>query len=581
MMLDDDEPLHLLRYNAPSRQVAAPSPRNYLELRHPAEPLWPESGDSTYRLEGLSSDRRANLVRHNPAVGITSFPYNVFVFPQGNVQLRSLDEAHDVPSISAAEVNWVPYNDGLPVPSSYHQERTGLHPLSVVNQSSHREALIQSAVNDQAIVNPMEDIPGLGELDFLSQWDRLEAERRGYATAQEVSLARRRGDLAVGTGTNAGPIVVFRPEVSLLNPVEQPQGPGAWRFLTSDGETSNANLADIQFGGTRGLPRHPSARQIRRLGELYIQMGLTNLAAQIDIVWVPGAEDNEVDFDIALSEVDLPEEQDEGQQRPQTPPSVAIIPGQVSPHHNPAGLPVDRTNNGGVRGGVHDQTGGEWAEYQTMSRHGGRIITIDRSRAWHDHPEPHKLMVYSSRGWRKWGHANDMDWKDELKVAKLNKHREQTHTRAKWPALRDVKREDYTPEELKYVMDAVKAAGGERPKMDMEKLTVDFHRRFPQRVHTETGLQSLTDRLRKEYEVCGGLKPRKKRGWKQLEESKASRSAAEAAVSKSRVNSEDDGEDDGEGEGEGEGEGGEGGEVEDAEGEEVGEDGDEDLAEGE
>jgi hypothetical protein len=540
MLLDDDESTHLGLSNAPSSQVAMPLPLDYLERRFPEEPLWPEPGNSIYQRDGLSKARRANLVRHFPALAVTKFPYNIFIFPEGIIGLGLPGEVNDFPTVSEADVEWYEGSQGTIMPSSYHQESTGLHLLSLANLPSDREAPIQLEINHHAIVNPMEDIPGLGELIFLSDWDRQEAARRGYATPHDVSTARRRGDLAVGTGINAGPIVVFRPAREFLNPVEQPAGPGAWRFLTSAGDTSNASLADIQFGGTRGLPRYPSARQIRHLGQLFIQEGRTNLAAEIDLVWVPGAEDVEDEEDPTLdSELDAQDDDDEqDQQEPQTPPANVPI-NCPSPRHNPDGLTVDPTNNGGVRGGVHDQTAeGKWVEYQTMRRHGGRIITIDRSRAWHNYPQPHKMWCYSHRGWRKWLHADDMDWADKRKVEHLNKHRDQTHNRADWPRLRVVKRQDYTRAELEFVMERIKAAGGNRPMMDMEKLAAEFHRRFPLRAHSDTGLQSLTDRLRVEYEKFKGLKPRKKRGWSQHEGSKAARGAAQAAKSETRVDSE-------------------------------------------
>jgi hypothetical protein len=557
MLFDDDEPEHLQQANAASAPLDMPLPRNYLETIHPAEALWPEPGHSTYRLEGLSSERRANLVRHNPAVGIANFPYNVFVFPQGNIQLRSLREVHDLPSISEANVSWVPYNDGSVVPSSYHQERTGTHPLSVVNQSSDREALVQEAVNSHAIVNPMEDIPGLGRLLFLSEEDQQEAARRGYATPYDVSMARRRGDLAVGTGTNAGPIVVFWPDLENLNPVDDPQGPGAWRFLTSDGETSNANLATINFGGSRGLPARPSAGQIRRLGQLFVQEGHTNLAADIDLVWVPGAEDEDDEVDMVLSS----EDEEDGEEEPQTVSSDI----RRSPGHNPDGLLVDPTNNGGIHGGEHDQTG-EWPEYQTMTRLGGRTITIDRSRTWFKCPEPHKLWCYSEKGWTKWLHANDMDWTDKEKVRDLNKHREQTHGRAHWPALRAEKRVDYTRKELEHVMDLVKAADGKRLKME-GKLANEFYLRFPLRAQSNTGLQSLYDRLKREYKDHDGLKPRNPRGWSKKQQSRAARGNLKSGQSKDRVQSEESGNDE-----DGAGEDGE--DAEDVESEESEEDGD-------
>lgn len=328
--------------------------------------------------------------------------------------------------------------------------------------------------------------------------------------------------------------------------------------MTSDGETSNANLATIQFGGSRGLPAYPSARQIRRLGQLFVQEGLTNLAAQIDIVWVPGAEDDEDEADPALdSEIDVREEQEDPMEFDQSQPTQNLL------GHTPDGLLIDPTNNHGIRGGAHDQTG-KFAEYQTGVRH-NRTITIDRSRVWYDHPEAHKLEAYSSRGWRKWKHADTMDWKNKGKITELNKFRDQTHKRGGWPLLRDVKREDYQLAERELVMEYVKAADGKRAGMAMEKLVAEFRLRFPLRTQSDTGLQSLVDRLRKEYEEFGGLKPRKPRGWKQMQQSRAARGSLQGGLSRDRVDGQDQESSDGENQGEdqsGEGDDGEDNEAE-------------------
>ena len=175
---------------------------------------------------------------------------------------------------------------------------------------TNRVVLIKSANNLHAVVNPMEDIPGLGDLMFLSEADRLEANRRGYATPCDVSMAHRRGELAVGTGTDASPIVVFRPDPATLNPTDQPHGPGAWRFLTSVGETSDRGRTASQLGGTRGLPRGPSARHIHLLRQLFSRNGRPNRAAHIDIVWVPGNEDVEDDIYPVLELEDYEENDD-------------------------------------------------------------------------------------------------------------------------------------------------------------------------------------------------------------------------------------------------------------------------------
>ena len=526
MLIDNEESEHLQVPNAPSPTLALAPPREYLHIQYPGEAFWPEPSTATYRLEMLTGGARENLVRHHPGLAVTAFPYNVLVTPQGSIELRLLDEPIDCPTFSEDDVHWLRFNEGAVVPSSCHQESTGLHPLSHANQLSNRDALIQAAINEHAVLNPMEDIPGLGELVFLSEGDWQEAQRRGYASAQEVSMARRRGDLSVGTGTNAGPLVVFRPDPEMLNPREQPSGPGAWRFLTSAGDTSNARLAAIQFGGSRGLPAYPSARQIRRLGRLFEEDGRTNLALEIDIVWVPGAEDADGEADPFLDESAESEEVEEEEDMTQSdqPASSAISLAQLLStrlQYTNDGLLRDPANNNGVRGGTYDQTG-EWAQYQTGLRR-DRVVTIDRSRAWYDHPEPHKFWCYSHRGWRKWKYWQTMDWKDKSHVSALNKHREQTHKRAGWPSLRADKRPDYKLPERKFVMDYVEAAKGQRSSIPTEKLTDEFHRRFPDRPRNDTGMQSLVDRLRKEYQSHGGLASRRKRGWRQQELSQASR----------------------------------------------------------
>ena len=54
-------------------------------------------------------------------------------------------------------------------------------------------------------------------MDFLDARDRHEARVRGYIDeegypdVEMVNNARREGELAVGTGDNAGPIVLFLP----------------------------------------------------------------------------------------------------------------------------------------------------------------------------------------------------------------------------------------------------------------------------------------------------------------------------------------------------------------------------------
>lgn len=545
MMYDDAEPNKLHMFNAPSPQYATIPPRGYLDLRFHATPCWPrQDPKATYRLELQTEGGRASLAHHHPALSITEFPYRTYVRPSGHIQLRSMVEDKDWKLLVHAEeeVQWDEFEHGHRVISSYHREITGLHPAS--QPSTPREAHIQAAIDNHAIINPMEDMPGQGSMIFLSDHDYHNAFSGGYVDAQglpdphTVNAARMRGDLAVGTGLNAGPITVWIPDPALRNPAVDPVGPGAWRFLTSDGVTSNRGFAAINFGGSHGLPTHPTASQIRRLGQLFVADGRQNLADMIDIVWVAGEEDDEPGVDPVLDATVETEEDEVSPSRTRarrssgaaasaanlSSPSVARRAASTADGVDPN---QDPTN--GSAGGEHDQTGGGSAVYCTAFNR-GRYVTIDRSRAWVGDKEPHKFWCYGARGWKKWPRWQEMDWEDKKKVSDLNKHREQTHQRANiWERKRTEPREDYSQQELEYVMGLVSAAGGERPEEPLAVIAAEFNRRFSaHRRRNDTGIQSLVDRLRKEYQEFGGLRPRKGRGWKQQEASKELRGAVKS-----------------------------------------------------
>jgi hypothetical protein len=600
MIRDDLEGQRLGMMNAPSPQYATIPRRDYLNFRFSALPHWPmQSRNGTYRINIESEGARANLARHFPALSVTQFPYRAYVLPLGHIQLRSMSEVESSTMLVRAEgkVDWESYEEDETVPSSYHRETTVPHPAT--RPSEPREALIQDAIDRHAVINPLEDVPGQGRLAFLSPADEREARRLGYvnderaADLHAVIDARIRGELAVGTGPNAGPIVVFWPDEDLLNPCEQPEGPGAWRFLTTNGISSNRGFAAINFGGSHGLPTYPTASQIRRLGQLFIEDGRQDLTSHIDIVWVPGEEDEEPGDDPVLDgTVETVEEEvsptvSKKKRRARrvsvsvsnvsSPPAAgaarrAAVP--PHPHHDP-------TNNGGVRGTAHDQTGDPTrAEYETAWAH-GRWNTIDRSRVRLGKVDKHKFYCYSSRGWVQWSKWADMDWDDPKCVSDLNKYREQTHQRAKyWQKRRTEPRHDYTDEENQYIMDFVVEAKGNRPKTPLKEIAKEFNKRFPsESPRNDTGIQSLIDRLRVKYHKHDGVLPAKKgRGWKQQELSRQSRGAGGLTTQEGGENGE-------------ESEQGEESDVEreesDAEGEDVvggdgdGEDDDEEDAEGE
>jgi hypothetical protein len=590
MIYDDLESQRLGMMNAPSPQYATIPRRDYLNFRFSAPPHWPrQDRKGTYRINVQSEGARANLARHFPAMSVTQFPYRTYVLPLGHLQLRSMAEIENGTMAVRAEgkVAWDSSEEDQKVPSSYHREATGPH--YATRPSETRDALIQDAIDHHAVINPLENVPGPGHLAFLTPGDALAAARLGYvndehvADPHEVNLARTRGELAVGTGPNAGPIVVFWPDEDFRNPREQPEGPGVWRFLTSDGTGSNRGFAAINFGGSHGLPTYPTASQIRRLGQLFIEDGRQDLTDLIDIVWVPGEEDDELGDDPVLDgTVETAEEEVSPiapkKKRRARRVSVSVSSAVSSPPAAGAArrvtLPLhpkhDPTNNGGVPGSMYDQTGDPTrAEYETAYAH-GRYNTIDRSRVRLGKVDKHKFYCYSNRGWVKWKKSESMDWDDAKLVSDLNKYREQTHQRAKfWQKRRTEPRNDYTVEENQYIMDMIIEAKGHRPAKPLKEIAREFNERFADKPRrNDTGIQSLVDRLRKVYTKHGGLPPKKGRGWKQQEASRESRGVGGDLKVQ---------------DGEGSGEESEGGEESDAEGEDVGdgEGDDEEDAEGE
>ena len=614
IMIDDDlESQRLGMMNAPSPQYATIPRSDYLDFRYSGTPHWPrQNRNGTYRLDIQSDGPRANLARNFPATSVTQFPYRTYVLPSGHIQLRSMaeDEPSNMPVRAENHVSWEQFEEGDVVPSSYHSDATGTHPAS--RTSASQDVLVQDAIDRHAVINPLEDVPGQGHLTFLSPRDEQNALARGYYTTVNgqdvadprlVNLARIRGELAVGTGPNAGPIVVFWPNEALRNPPEHPVGPGAWRFLTSEGIHSNRGLAAINFGGSHGLPTYPTASQIRRLGQLFVDDGRDDLTDMIDIVWVPGEEDDEPGDDPVLDgTVETAEEEvcptpAKKRRARRVSPSASSV--SSPPERSAAGGTItslhpnhDPTNNRGVPGTAHDQTGDpSRAEYKTAWAH-GRWNTIDRSRVKVGKIDKHKFWCYSHRGWVKWKKWGDMDWDDPKWVSDLNKHREQTHQRAKyWQKRRPQPRQDYTDEENQYILELIKEAGGGRPATPLKEIAREFNERFNSS-RNDTGIQSLIDRLRKVYKKHGGLPVKKGRGWKQQLTSREMRGAVGSMEPPmGDEGGEEGGEEGEEGEGE-EGEEGEGGGESDAEGEDEGDgeveiegecesEGDEEDAEGE
>lgn len=550
MMLEDDAESRLLGLDNQASSTVVPVP-GYLDHMYPFPPAYPipNSGhDGAYTL-GNVEQRQPHLARRFPATNVEGMESVIVVLPSGHIQLRRDINGLDLPTADAMEIEWMEEFDGSVAGSftpqrmlaSYrwetnHPQRETHLPRAVIGDLNalplprqtpvaspprrvprDRTDEVEEAREHGGIVNPSRNIWGLGRLTFLDPtYDHQSAVELGFNTPNEVNNARMRGDLPHGFGTNAGPFVVFWPDRRFRNPIEQPQGHGTWRFLTEGGEDSDEGLAAINFGGSRDLPDHPTAEQIYRLRELFVSEGREDLTAEIDLVWIPGDMDPNQPFMTTATQQQLFEMVVVSSPQPATPtpagPHALDAPTPPSAQST-GGLQHDPTN--GQPGGPHDQTGGENANYATRVE-GTRRITIDRSRCHVNVVEPHKFWCYGARGWRKWTHAATMNWGDANKVAALNKHREQTHQRGKWPALRTTAREDYTREQREWVMERVNETQGERPLQQIPDLLREFNRVFGA-TRSETGMQSLVDRLRKEWHETGGqgLATRRGRGWAQ------------------------------------------------------------------
>ncbi|KAI7554896.1 hypothetical protein KC331_g224 [Hortaea werneckii] len=145
--------------------------------------------------------------------------------------------------------------------------------------------------NEGAIVNPGVVLRCIGSWRWLeASIDETFAASRGFSSPLEATRAREEGLLPLGDLSR--PIVVFRPNSALINPKEQPRGPGRFDYLSSDSE----QLAHINYGsnelyGLSDVPR-PSAWRIWRLRHAMAQIQ-ERVAEDIDVCWIPGQADSE------------------------------------------------------------------------------------------------------------------------------------------------------------------------------------------------------------------------------------------------------------------------------------------------
>jgi hypothetical protein len=287
--------------------------------------------------------------------------------------------------------------------------------------------------------------------------------------------------------TNNRPITVWWPDTRYLNPQEQPAGNGHWEFITTESERE----AHTNFGGQNDFPdiAYPTATDIWRLRRRLLRNGEEDRTAGVDLVWCPIGNPPPPEPSPSESESE----------------SEEIDPDVVDKKSGLRHRPKNR--------GENDQTGVEGErKYQTI-RINGKVYTVDRSRAHASNVQEWKSWAVTKNGvWYQWKGYSTIDWTTQEpeapgSVEKLNKWREQALGRAGFPRKREGDRPPYTDAERRWLFEYVKEANGERPGITMAELACRFNQRFGE-PHRETlGIQSVYDRLRKEYHKYGKLKP--------------------------------------------------------------------------
>ncbi|KAK4899774.1 hypothetical protein LTR27_003040 [Elasticomyces elasticus] len=326
-------------------------------------------------------------------------------------------------------------------------------------------------------VNVGQTPAGSGQWAWMTDDDRTNAENLGLSP-REVEMMRLNGIFTQGRDEWAGPFTVWYPEPRFFNPANEPAGEGRFEYHT----THDRGHAELNFGGQEEylLGPHPTATQIWRIRNVFVESEDEDRTAGIDLVWLPA--DSEPTITIApvpaISADDLIDDltEDEGHGANQIDPNSGM-------RHKP-------TNRG-----ENDQTGSATANYHT-NVFGGTPYTLDRSRAHATVVEPRKTWIVTNKGvWQQWTGAKTVDWSNKNEVEKLNKWKEQALTRHDWPPKRTGVRPPYTAEQKVWLMDRVKEERRTGRTLSNEQVTLDFNARFNE-TRSVTGITAILHRTR-------------------------------------------------------------------------------------
>ena len=434
--------------------------------------------------------------------------YRVYVHPTGHLTVRYTHD-NSADAVDRTQFRTL-YESRSSYLASYRIEGREMG----ITASNNRDRTQESA-NARAnggIVDSDEQPNGLGQFDWLDrEVDAEIAMQYGLNRPEGVMRARENGVLT-NVPLRHRPLTVWRPDLRFLNPSVQPEGQGRWEYTT----IPSRDLAWMNLGNQEHFDNipHPTATQVfdrRRQTRDEIARGDRSLDADttigIDIVWVPTVSPGDLVLDPPRS--------------PTPPQEDGLIDPKTGLAHQPK------------NDGKHDQTGVEGERNWQTIKINGKIFTLDRSRAHKDSVQEWKSWTVNAKGqWYQWKQYSSIDWTNEVSVESMNKWREQATRRVGFYPKRELDRPDYTQPERTWVFGYVKDSKGERPTTTIAEITRLFNERFvPQR--DEIGIQSLIDRLRKEYRKNGGnQKPNHGRGRRS--------SAAPTATDTSEVSDKDD-----------------------------------------
>lgn len=365
--------------------------------------------------------------------------------------------------------------------------------MAGVSDSPARQAPANALRDNGALVNPsfVPQIPGTWR--WLEPGDEKLAQALGYEDQVDVTGAREQG-LFTDTVDGRFPGVFWRPHSTFWNPARAPNTPGHFEYF---GNTSR-DLAWTNFGSSEEYQMQnearPTAAHIQHLRQqFFAQRGDYGPTREIDIVYVP----DDPEYSPPPSREPSPAPTG-NETKPPKPDDTNGIDSITSLTHDPS------------NGGKNDQTGiAEHLRYRTIiPQKAIQQVTVDISPAAKDRPELHKLWCPNQKGnWVKWAPRDiaTVNWSDSQHLKRLNGWRDQALSRAGFGFKRDGPRDDYTPNQKRWLFDNhIAPRKGTPPGVhNLPDVRKEFNKNFDAE-RTQAGLSAVCARLAKMWRENGG-----------------------------------------------------------------------------